>query len=286
MGDIMDEKLGYIVMADLQTLFGTLRGYTSEVLHKFSGRPKGLMEPDYTRAGLDAMILCVDNHFRKTAELATHYFIDPSTMEPNVDGLILVGPVELESTFTESDMFHPKLAKIVNEVRVLCGGEVGFNHAIHVTSKVLARDRRFIVKLFDEISQDTGKSVYGLDETLKALESNSGAAVDTLVVWENLDINRYVMKNRETGETVIKHLSKEQEGNKENFNSGFNVEEKMSLVDWLSNEYRRFGCALEFVNNKTREGRQFCKGLEGIGAILRYPLDLSAIDPEDGEPIP
>ena len=42
-----------------------------------------------------------------------------------------------------------------------------------------------IGKYFDEISQDTGKYCFGVDDTLKALEMG---AVETLICWENLDI--------------------------------------------------------------------------------------------------
>ena len=56
----------------------------------------------------------------------------------------------------------------------------------------------------------------------------------TLIVWENLDINRYVLKNSSTGEIVIKHLNKEQEGNQSNFRDSptsaeLEVQEKMPL---------------------------------------------------------
>lgn len=30
------------------------------------------------------------------------------------------------------------------------------------------------------------------------------------------------------------------------------VQEKLSLLEWLANEYRSFGCALEFVTNKSQ----------------------------------
>jgi len=172
-------------------------------------------------------------------------------------------------------------------VDVSYGGENGFNQAIELSSEILAnvkfiQEKRLIGKYFEEISQDTGKYVFGVEDTLNALDSG---AVETLIVWENLDINRYVLKNAATGETVIKHLNKEQEANTENFkaeNSDLDVEEKMSLLEWLANEYRRFGCALEFVTNKSQEGSQFCRGFGGIGGILRYQLDMTAFD-EDVE---
>ncbi|KAF3562071.1 hypothetical protein DY000_02011099 [Brassica cretica] len=83
-------------------------------------------------------------------------------------------------------------------------------------------------------------------------------------------------------EVLLKqHLNKEQKGNTKNLrvdNYDLDVEDKMSLLEWLANEYRRFGCALEFVTNKSQEGSQFCTGFGGIGRILRYQLDMTAFD--------
>jgi peptide chain release factor subunit 1 len=45
-----------------------------------------------------------------------------------------------------------------------------------------------VQKYFDEISQDTGKYCFGVEETLKALDAG---AVEQLIVWDNLEIMRY-----------------------------------------------------------------------------------------------
>ncbi|CAD5334267.1 unnamed protein product [Arabidopsis thaliana] len=288
-----DDKFGFIVMDGNGTLFGTLSGNTREVLHKFSvDLPK-----KHGRGGQSALRFARlrmekrHNYVRKTAELATQYYINPATSQPNVSGLILAGSADFKTELSQSDMFDPRLAaKILNVVDVSYGGENGFNQAIELSAEILAnvkfiQEKRLIGKYFEEISQDTGKYVFGVEDTLNALESG---AIETLIVWENLDINRYVMKNSVTGETVIKHLNKEQEANTENFkvadsDLALDVEEKLSLLEWLANEYRRFGCALEFVTNKSQEGSQFCRGFGGIGGILRYQLDMTAFDSEDGE---
>ncbi|WZZ01542.1 hypothetical protein YC2023_073870 [Brassica napus] len=281
-----DDKFGFIVMDGNGTLFGTLSGNTREVLHKFSvDLPK-----KHGRGGQSALRFARlrmekrHNYVRKTAELATQYYINPATSQPNVSGLILAGSADFKTELSQSDMFDPRLAaKILNVVDVSYGGENGFNQAIELSSEILAnvkfiQEKRLIGKYFEEISQDTGKYVFGVEDTLNALDSG---AVETLIVWENLDINRYVLKNSATGETVIKHLNKEQEANTENFkvdNNDLDVEDKMSLLEWLANEYKRFGCALEFVTNKSQEGSQFCRGFGGIGGILRYQLDMTAFD--------
>jgi peptide chain release factor subunit 1 len=226
------------------------------------------------------------NYVRKTAELSTQFFVNPATSQPNISGLILAGSADFKTELSQSDMFDPRLqVKILKVVDVSYGGENGFNQAIELSAEVLAnvkfiQEKRLIGKYFEEISQDTGKYVFGIEDTLKALEMG---AVETLIVWENLDVNRYVVKNAVTSEILIKHLTKEQELDQSNFRdpgSGaeLEVQEKQSLLEWFANEYKRFGCTLEFVTNKSQEGSQFCRGFGGIGGILRYQLDMRTFD--------
>lgn len=283
-----DDKFGFIVMDGNGTLFGTLSGNTREVLHKFSvDLPK-----KHGRGGQSALRFARlrmekrHNYVRKTAELATQFYINPATSQPNVSGLILAGSADFKTELSQSDMFDPRLqAKILNVVDVSYGGENGFNQAIELSAEILSnvkfiQEKRLIGKYFEEISQDTGKYVFGVDDTLQALDAG---AVETLIVWENLDMTRYVLKNSTTGEVVIKHYNKEQEAIQSNFRdpetaADYEVQEKLSLLEWFANEYRRFGCTLEFVTNKSQEGSQFCRGFGGIGGILRYQLDMRTFD--------
>jgi peptide chain release factor subunit 1 len=62
------------------------------------------------------------------------------------------------------------------------------------------QEKRLIQRYFDEISQDTGKYCFGIDDTLKALDLG---AVETLIVWENLDTMRYVLRNAAGGEFLF-----------------------------------------------------------------------------------
>ncbi|CAI0396295.1 unnamed protein product [Linum tenue] len=290
-----DDKFGFIVMDGNGTLFGTLSGNTREILHKFSvDLPK-----KHGRGGQSALRFARlrmekrHNYVRKTAELATQFFIDPSTSQPNVSGLILAGSADFKTELSQSDMFDARLqVKILNVVDVSYGGENGFNQAIELSSEILSnvkfiQEKRLIGKYFEEISQDTGKYVFGVDDTLAALDMG---AVEILIVWENLDVNRYELKNTATSEIVIKHFTKEQEMNESNFrdaatNVELEVQEKLPLLEWFANEYKRFGCTLEFVTNKSQEGSQFCRGFGGIGGILRYQVDMRSFDEvsDDGE---
>ncbi|CAN8312106.1 unnamed protein product [Cochlearia groenlandica] len=289
-----DDKFGFIVMDGNGTLFGTLSGNTREVLHKFTvDLPK-----KHGRGGQSALRFARlrmekrHNYVRKTAELATQFYINPATSQPNVAGMILAGSADFKTELSQSELFDPRLqTKILNVVDVSYGGENGFNQAIELSAEILSnvkfiQEKKLIGKYFEEISQDTGKYVFGVEDTLKALEMG---AIETLIVWENLDINRYELKNSTNGEIVVKHFGKDQETDQSNFhdaetNAELEVQDKMPLLEWFANEYKRFGCTLEFVTNKSQEGSQFCRGFGGIGGMLRYQLDMRTFDDlSDGE---
>jgi len=100
-------------------------------------------------------------------------------------------------------------------------------------------------------------------------------------VWENLEINRYILRNTTTGTEAVKHLNKEEERDQSHFHDGgveLEIVEKVSLLEWFANNYKRFGATLEFITNRSQEGSQFCKGFGGIGGLLRYQVDFSTLD--------
>ncbi|CAK1587628.1 unnamed protein product [Parnassius mnemosyne] len=215
-----DNKFGFIVMDGNGALFGTLQGNTREVLHKFTvDLPK-----KHGRGGQSALRFARlrmekrHNYVRKVAEVATQLFI--SADRPNVAGLILAGSADFKTELSQSDMFDPRLqSKIIKLVDVSYGGENGFNQAIELAAELLQnvkfiQEKKLIGRYFEEISQDTGKYCFGVDDTLRALELGS---VETLICWENLDIQRYVLKSHAANQETILHLTPEQEKDKSRF---------------------------------------------------------------------
>jgi len=137
------------------------------------------------------------------------------------------------------------------------------------------KEKKLIGKYFDEISQDSGRYCFGVKDTLMCLEMG---AVEMLVVWENLEVNRHVLVNNQTGDEQIAYLTPEQERDDANFKdkeTGAELEstESGSMLEWLANEYKKFGCNLEFVTDRSEEGSQFVQGFGGIGGILRYQVN-------------
>lgn len=289
-----DSRFGFIVMDGNGTLFGTLAGNTREVIHKFTvDLPK-----KHGRGGQSALRFSRlrdekrHNYIRKVAELAVQHYITNDKV--NVTGLVLAGSADFKTELGQSDMFDLRLvAKIIKVVDVSYGGENGFNQAIELAAESLAnvkfvQEKKLIQRYFDEISQDSGKYCFGIDDTLKALELG---AVETLIVWENLDITRYVLRNAANEENIV-HAKKEQEKDREKFldkSTGLEMEqaiEPQPLLEWFAEKYKEFGANLEFVTDRSQEGAQFVKGFGGIGGLLRYKVDftnLTSIDEEEDE---
>jgi peptide chain release factor subunit 1 len=96
-------------------------------------------------------------------------------------------------------------------------------------------------RYFDEISQDTGKYCFGVEDTLRALELGS---VETLICWENLDIQRYVLKNHATTEEKILHLTPEQEKDKTHF-----TDKEVSSINYRGLNAIQMKCNLGYENN-------------------------------------
>ena len=139
---------------------------------------------------------------RRVGELAVQFFI--TNDRPNVAGLILAGSAEFKTELSDSDLFDPRLrAIVVKIVDVSYGGENGFNQAIELSQEALSnvkfvQEKKLIQQYFDLISQDTNRYCFGISDTFKALEQG---AVETLIVWENLETIRYQVKNPQTGGT-------------------------------------------------------------------------------------
>lgn len=68
------------------------------------------------------------------------------------------------------------------------------------------QEKRLISKFFDEISQDSGKHTSGVKDTLACLEMG---AVDTLIVWESLDIQRLELRNPTSGNQSLRGVHPE-----------------------------------------------------------------------------
>jgi len=285
-----DDKFGFIIMDGNGSLFATLNGNHREILHKMSVE----LPKKHGRGGQSALRFARlrlekrHNYVTKVAEMAAQVFITNDKV--NVVGLIVAGSAEFKTVLIEAERFDQRLAaKVMMVCDVSYGGENGLNQAIEQSADVLSnvkfvQEKKVIKKYFDEIAQDTGKICFGIDDTMKCLESS---AVETLMVWENLEYWRLDVRNPTTGAEEVLVLSPAQLKEPKHFRDEENqcdkeIVEKVELVEWLSTNYTQYGCKLEIVSNKSQEGSQFCKGFGGMGGFLRYRCDFLEQDVFEG----
>ncbi|KAJ2606441.1 translation termination factor eRF1, partial [Coemansia sp. RSA 1694] len=283
-----DSSFGFIVMDGNGCLYGRVTGNSREVINHFSvDLPK-----KHGRGGQSAQRFGRireekrHHYVRKVAETATQIFI--SNNKVTETGIILAGSAEFKNDLMKSDLFDPRLrAKVVNIVDVSYGGVNGFDQAISLSQESLSnvklvQETKLIEKLFDEISLDTGKYSYGVMDTLKALDMG---AVETLIVWESLDVNRVIL-NGPDGTEVERFLTPAQEADRTNLldpdtGAELEVKDKMPMLEWLTEVYKEKGAVLEFVTDRSTVGSQFVKGFGGMGGLLRYKMDVAMLDGDD-----
>lgn len=286
-----DDKFGFIVMDGSGSLFATVCGDVKEKLGSFTVElPKkhgrgGQSKNRFARIRMERR----HNYVRKVAESAVSYFITNDM--PNVRGLVLAGSADFKEVLFQSDLFDPRLKEVVVKiVDVAHPGDVGLNQAIDLSSDALAgvklvQEKKLLQSFFDQIAMDTQQYCFGVVDTIRCLEAG---AVETLICFEDLAMKRYVItKNKGTEEEQVEvHNMTVEQALKQNIHAQEagktqNEIEEEDFVDWLAQNYQKFGCTLELITDRSQEGTQFVRGFGGIGGILRYKMDVMALRDHD-----
>lgn len=213
----------------------------------------------------------------KVGELAVHFFIKYD--KPNIAGLILAGSAEFKTQLERSDLLDPRLLNIViAKVDVAYGGTAGFAQAIELSSDVLSNvkfiaEKKVINKFMHEVEMDSGKFCFGVEDTLRALDMG---AVEQLILWEGLEIERVTLRNpnTEAESTVLVNPHQTTKNDKlfkdDETGAELLIVEKEPVLEWIVTNYKSFGAKLDVVSDRSQEGNQFRMGFGGIGGILRY----------------
>lgn len=173
---------------------------------------------------------------------------------------------------------------VLAQLDVSYGQDNGLNQAITLAADIMGgvrfiQEKKVIGKFFENIALDTGLFVFGVNDTIKALEIG---ALETMLLWEELAIMRYEIRNPVKGDTRIHLLTEAQEKDPKYFKDAdtgvdLDVVNSENLADWLLLNYKKYGINIEFITDKSSDGYQFVKGFGGIGGFLRYKIDVDEI---------
>lgn len=269
-----NEKYGFIIIDGNGALFSTLQGTNKNIILSFDvvfqakTRRGGQSSTRYDRLRKEAY----HNFIRKVSENATNIFVTNDM--PNVKGLIIAGSSNFKHMLNESDLFDPRLKTIVIKLLdISYGMENGLNQAITLSSDILGEqkiisEKKILSKFFTEIAKDTNKYVFGLKETMTALETRS---VETLIIYDEYDANIY--KYKDTSGNIIEtiNLAEAKKGE---------ILEEILVVDHLTEHYQKYSTKLNIVSNKSAEGTQFANAFK-IGGICKYMYTPTEDDYDD-----
>ncbi len=118
----------------------------------------------------------------------------------------MAGNAGFKTELSETDMLDKRLLPMIIAVLdVSYGGETGLNEAITLAADALTNvkfvaEKKLVCKFFEEIALDSGMIVFGVEDTIKAMELG---ALETMMLFEDLEINRYVLLNPSNGNSKV-----------------------------------------------------------------------------------
>jgi len=274
-----DSRWGFIVIDGASASFHLLVGDSKETIYKKEVQlPKkhgrgGQSQNRFARIRVEKR----DWYTTEIAEAANSHFIDLETNKVNVKALIVSGSASLKLDVIKK--LDPRVSRaILKTYDVQYGGEAGFAQTLILCEEDLVNcrytfERALLGKFFEAISDDQGLYSFCPSDTIYALEAG---AVETIIVCSDLSITRYEMKNTSTGATKITFNLPD--GEMEEQGKEWEVKSKEPLLDWLLENYKDFGSELQVVSGNSTLGAQFSQGFGGIGAVLRYTLEMPTQD--------
>jgi len=144
-----------------------------------------------------------------------------------------------------------------------------------ITSR-LVDEKHLLAKFLHEVAQNIGKYCFGMQQTCKAMQMG---VVDTLICWDQLNIDRLVVRHPDTGKEKVLFVAPEER------DEAVDVVEVQALRAWAQASCEQLGATLAMVSDRSREGKQFCRGFFGFGALLRNPVDFDCSDDSDANSI-
>ena len=247
-----NERYGMIVVDGDGYLLGIISGNITEVILK-----KYVVLPNkHNKGGQSALRFArmreeaIHNYITKVAEICNRVYIHDNKL--NVIGVIFAGKADIKNKIAQSELLDKKIRdKILSVIDISYGDMKGFNEAIGKCGDIfknveLIKEKEILREYFEHIAKDTNKYCYGIFNTIKLLKLG---VIEKLIVWDKLSI------------TYKPNIDEEDT-------------EKKLLIDWLIDNYPKYGSNIYIISNNTTEGLQFEKGFGGIGGILRYIYEL------------
>lgn len=265
------EIYGLVVLDKSEATIGLLRGKKLEVIKNMEsivpGKTKagGWSQARYARIR-EGML---NDFLKNVGEVASAKFKE----QKDLQGVIIGGPGPIKEEFSEGKFLDYDLKnKILGLVDTSYTGEYGLNEALEKAEELISqasvvKEKKILDRFFEELGKDTGLAVYGLEHTIKSIESGN---VELVLVSEKFD---YELTHLECScgneKTKLLRPAEKTVQRCEKCGLMMSVKASKNILDEIMNKADSMGTKVEMISEDTPKGEQL-KELGGVGAILRY----------------
>jgi peptide chain release factor subunit 1 len=221
-------------------------------------------------------------YFNRLATITREYFID---IYP-IKGLVISGPGPTKEEFINNNYLEYRLQNmIIATIDASYSGSEGIREAFAKSSDILSNfrmveEKQIVEKLFNEINNNTGLGIYGLDDIINHLKNN---IVNKIIITDNTELYRIESKCKKCEHIQekiverIKVISTKTELQNSSCPSckstDINVFDQ-DIIDYIAIVALKTGTAVEVISGVSEHGTMLAS-IGKIGAILRYNPNYS-----------
>jgi peptide chain release factor subunit 1 len=277
------EIYGLLLVDRRECTVGILKGNRVELLKYMTSQVPG----KHGRGGQS------QRRFERLTEIAAHeWFVKCGEQaskifqaEENIKGIFVGGPGPTKQYFVDENYLHYEVQdKIIDTFDTGYTDEYGLKELVSAASETMSdlkvsREKKVMKRFLKEVTKTEGSlAVYGEQHIRRALEMS---VVDTLLLSENLRKYRVKLKCSSCDYSEMRTISEEALKDfdppvcsKCEKSPSMEIEDKIDLIDELSDLAEKTGCKVELISLDSEEGDSLYSAFNGIAGILRYPIDL------------
>jgi peptide chain release factor subunit 1 len=272
---------GLLLLDRRECTIGLLKGNRIELLKYMTSQVPG----KHGRGGQS------QRRFERLTEVAAHeWFVkcgetasDIFRGDENIKGIFIGGPGPTKHYFVDESYLHYEIQdKILETFDTGYTDEFGLRELVSaaaetMTNLKISREKKIMKRFLKEVTKTDGSlAAYGEIQIRKSLEMG---VLETLLLSENIRKFRVKLKCSSCEYSEMKTIS---EDDLKDFNppscpkcsSSMEIEEKIDLIDELSDLAEKTGCNVEIISLGSEEGDSLYSAFNGLAGILRYSVEL------------
>ena len=279
-----ENMIGFLAVDAKDAGWGLLHGDKIEVLKETSSGVAGKHRQGGQSAKRFQKLreMELTYYFNRLATITREYFID---IYP-IKGLVISGPGPTKEEFINNNYLEYRLQNmIIATIDASYSGSEGIREAFAKSSDILSNfrmveEKQIVEKLFNEINNNTGLGIYGLDDIINHLKNN---IVDKIIITDNTELYRIESKCKKCEhiqEKIVERIkviptkTELQNSSCQSCQStDINVFDQ-DIIDYIAILALKTGTTVEVISGVSEHGTMLAS-IGKIGAILRYNPNYS-----------